>query len=359
VVAADELVPWLGQPLRDGLNLRSAHAVLLHGPDGNGQFQLALALAQAFLCEAAREPSMAPAACNTCASCLLFKARTHPDMVLLVPEALRESLGWAQLSAGEEPADGGAGKSKPSKEIKVDDIRAIVSAAQSTSARGKGKAVIIHPAERMNTIAANALLKTLEEPAGLSRYILSSHAPEALPPTVRSRCVSIPVALPSTESALAWLADKDVKEPEVMLAASGGRAIEALQWAASGIDATLWRSVPSRVAKGAFDAFADWPLSRLIEALQKLCHDSLCLAVGSEPRYFPRQDLAGQPDFGKLIVWAAALREIAKQAEHPWQASLKVESLVQQGQRALMRDADHENPPGHGPRERASLHSRP
>ncbi|HZE90255.1 MAG TPA: DNA polymerase III subunit delta', partial [Rhizobacter sp.] len=149
----------MAQPLQNALRTQRGHALLIHGPQGIGQFELALTLAQAWLCET--EPTAQP--CGVCASCRLVQARSHPDLLVLLPEALRESLGW---DSGEEGADAEAkaSKAKPSKDIKVEAVRKAVGFAQSTSARGRAKVVLVHPAERMNAIAANTLLKTLEEP---------------------------------------------------------------------------------------------------------------------------------------------------------------------------------------------------
>ncbi|HEV7913758.1 MAG TPA: DNA polymerase III subunit delta', partial [Albitalea sp.] len=177
-------LPWLEAPLRQALATRHAHALLIHGPQGIGQFELALTLAQAWLCEgeAADKP------CGRCASCKLVQARSHPDLLVLLPEALRESLGWAGADDADSGGDDKGGKRKPSKEIRVDEIRQAIGFAQTTSARGRCKVVLIHPAERMNGVSANALLKTLEEPPGEARLLLSCAAPDALLPTIRSRC---------------------------------------------------------------------------------------------------------------------------------------------------------------------------
>ncbi len=351
------LYPWLEPPLREALKLHAANALLLQGPDGNGQFELALAIAGAFLCESRRESAAPIRACDTCAGCRLFKARTHPDLMFLVPDSLREVLGWPQALGEESAAGSAAAKAKPSKEIRVDDVRSVIGFAQSSSARGKGKVVIVHPAERMNGIAANALLKTLEEPAGQTRYLLSSHAVDTLLPTVRSRCLAVSIPLAEQNAALAWLDSKGVSEPAQLLAATGGRPLEALDWAAAGIDAASWLSLPQRIAQGRAETFADWPLPRLIETLQKLCHDALCVAFGAAPRYFARQSLGIPGNASKLMQWSAALREHARHAEHPWQAALKVESLVDQARLALL--ATQEMIPRRGPPGHASLHSSP
>src|SRR5690606_8270679 len=99
------LWPWLRQPLAEALAQLHSHAVLLHGPEGVGQFEFALALARAWLCEA--QPAPAPGqlasfqpACGRCASCHLIEAGSHPDLMVVLPEALQARLGWQ--AAGEE-----------------------------------------------------------------------------------------------------------------------------------------------------------------------------------------------------------------------------------------------------------------
>ena len=324
-------LPWLTALLRQTLATQRAHALLLHGPQGVGQFELAITLAQAWLCEAA-EGAARP--CGMCASCRLAQAHSHPDLLVLLPEALQEPLGWAR--ADDEGAPERATKTKaPSKEIKVEAVRAAVSFAQTTSARGRVKVVVLHPAERMNAVSANTLLKTLEEPPGNARFVLGCAAPEALLPTIRSRCQSVPMALPPTGQATAWLAGQGVAEPGVLLAATGGQPQEALDWSRQGIDAAFWLRLPALVGQGAAAAFAAWPLARTVDALQKLCHDAACLAAGAAPRYFPAASIRTGAEPAALSAWMRELNRVARHAEHPWNAGLMAESLVQQGQRAL------------------------
>ncbi|HEY1090130.1 MAG TPA: DNA polymerase III subunit delta', partial [Burkholderiaceae bacterium] len=197
-------LPWLNSALAQGLALRS-HALLVQGPEGVGQYELGTALARGWLCE--KSDGRSPA-CGECPSCRLMAAGTHPDFQLLVPEALRESLGLSSDEAEGEPK---ASKAKPSREIKVDAVRAMLSFAQGSSARGRAKVVLIYPAEALNTVAANALLKTLEEPAGLLRFVLASAAPQDLLPTIRSRCQPLDLGLPDAATCLAWLAEQGVE----------------------------------------------------------------------------------------------------------------------------------------------------
>lgn len=323
-------LPWLAPWLHEALATQRGHAVLLHGPQGIGQWPLALTLAQAWLCEGDRPQRP----CGTCASCRLVQARSHPDLLVLLPEALQAALGWAS-DEGEGTDAGTAAKGRqPSKEIKVDAVRAAVGFAQTTPARGRGKVVVLHPAERMNAIAANALLKTLEEPAGSARFVLACAAPEALLPTIRSRCQAMALRLPDPAQAAAWLGGQGVAGAQVLLAAAGGQPLEALEAAGSGLDAASWTRLPAAVARGDAAPLAGWPLPRAIDALQKLCHDLLCVAVGAAPRYFAADLLAGQPRLADLLEWSAALQRAARHAEHPLNAGLAIESLVAQGERA-------------------------
>lgn len=332
-------LPWLDATLRETLQTRHAHALLLQGPRGVGQFELALSLAQAWLCEA--EPAAAlPQPCGRCASCRLVQARSHPDLLVLLPDALRESLGWDAADADDTGAKVGksAKTTKPSKEIKVEAVRAAVAFAQITTARGRCKVVLVHPAERMNEVSANTLLKTLEEPPGKARFVLACSEPDALLATIRSRCQVVPMRLPAPELALAWLTQiggVSALDAGVMLAAVGGQPQEALEWLMQGVDAAQWTRLPGTVARGEAALIAAWPLPRVVDALQKLCHDAACLAVGAPPRYFPPAALPARAAPLALAEWSRELARVARHADHPWNAGLLIESLVQQGQRAL------------------------
>ena len=338
-------LPWLAPVLQHTLATQRAHALLMHGPQGVGQFELALTIAQAWLCEGA-PGAVQP--CGHCASCRLVQAHSHPDLLVLLPEVLQLSLGWA--SADDEAAER---KTKPSKDIKVEAVRDAVGFAQITSARGRCKVVVLHPAERMNHVSANTLLKTLEEPPGAARFVLSCAAPEALLPTIRSRCQRVTLGLPPQDQASAWLAQQGVAEPGVMLAATGGQPQLALEWAQQGVDAALWGRLPALVRQGESAALAAWPLPRVVDALQKLCHDAACLASDAPPRYFAAVSLPAGADIRALAGWMRELCRIARHAEHPWNAALVVESLVQQGQRALKGAARHRPS-----RQDQSVHSR-
>ncbi|WP_343626873.1 DNA polymerase III subunit delta' [Roseateles puraquae] len=325
-------LPWLHSPLAQALARARSHALLVQGPAGVGQLELAVKLAQSWLCEDRAE---AQPACGHCASCRLFASGTHPDFQLLLPEALdasaRESLGLP-FEEAEAPK---AGKAKPSREIKVEAVRNLLSFAQATSARGKAKVVVIFPAEALNGVAANALLKTLEEPAGLLRFVLASHDSAGLLPTIRSRCQPLPLALPERSAALAWLSAKGVADAGGLLDATGGRPQQALQWFNDGLTDAAWQALPKRVARGEVAALSDWAPARVIDALQRLCHDLVRRAHGQPGQFFAAASLPSPKRPGPLLSWEAELRRAARHAEHPLNAGLWIEALVAQARSAI------------------------
>ncbi len=324
-------LPWLQAPLADALARARSHALLVQGPAGVGQLELAVKLAQSWLCEAA---APGQPACNQCPSCKLFASGTHPDFQLLLPEALeapaRESLGLPF----EEP-DAKASKAKPSREIKVEAVRNLLSFAQATSARGKAKVVVIFPAEALNGVAANALLKTLEEPSGLLRFALASHDSASLLPTIRSRCQPVPLALPARAEALAWLASKGVNGADGLLDATGGRPQQALEWFEAGLTDAAWQAIPKRVARGEVAALSDLAPPRVIDTLQRLCHDLVRRSHGQPGQFFAPNALPSPKRAAPLLAWDAELRRAARHADHPLNASLWVEALVAQAQAAM------------------------
>lgn len=322
--------PWLLKQ-RERLLEQRGHAWLLQGPSGLGQYALGLSLAQAWLCE---QPT-AQGACGVCESCHLIGSRSHPDLVVLMSETEMLARGWPLSESAQKEVDDK--KRKPSKEIRVEAMRDMVAFAQRTSARGRGTAVLVYPAERMNTVTANALLKTLEEPAGDTRFVLASESAHQLLPTIRSRCQAHAMAWPSDDEAIAWLQTrareaglKEVGEPEARawLQAAGGRPEDALAWAQSGLTAARWSQLPQALARGDWALVADWSASQQLAMLQKLCHDLMSVAAGAAPRFFPADSLPPAPRWAVLARWSKALTDAARTVEHPYNAGLMQEAWV-------------------------------
>ncbi|MBQ6656978.1 MAG: DNA polymerase III subunit delta' [Ottowia sp.] len=345
--APDAVAPWVTRQLH-ALLAQPGHALLLHGPSGLGQFELAWQLARAWLCEAPTPEG----ACGACPACHGMDVHTHPDFFLLMPEEELLARGLPLPEKAQAELD--AKKRKPSRDIRIDDMRAATTFAQRTRARERGKVVLIYPAERMNHAAAGALLKTLEEPPGEVRFILASDAAHMLLPTIRSRCMARALHRPGEEEALAWLGECGLPQAEAaaLLRAAGGRPEQALALAATddaprgknapslqqsaAAQAAQWAALPAALAQGETAALAATPLPETVARLQKLCHDLMCVQVGAAPRFFDAANLPRRPlSFMALARWQQQLARLARHAAHPFNAPLAAEFLASAAQQAL------------------------
>ena len=143
------------------------HACLFSGDDGIGKHLMALRFAQALSCET--PPSSAqPDSCGHCRACQDIEAATHPDLLLIEPE-----------------------REKANPQIPIDRVRAIERHMIYRPLLSARKICVIDDADRLTTSAANALLKTLEDPPDHSLFILVTSQPYRLPATVRSRCLTL------------------------------------------------------------------------------------------------------------------------------------------------------------------------
>lgn len=330
------LSPWVGRQL-SALLAQRGHAWLLQGPSGLGQYSLGLALVQSWLCE---QPT-ASGPCGVCGSCHLVGSHAHPDLAVLMPETVMIEMGWPLSEAAQKDIDDK--KRKPSKEIRVEAMRDVVAFAQRTSARGRGLAVLVYPAERMNHVTANALLKTLEEPPGDARFVLASEATHQLLPTIRSRCQTHAMRWPDEQEALQWLlAQTAARKPspeqaQVWLRAAGGRPSDALTWAQLGLTAQVWSALPGALARGDWSALAGWPATVQLDVLQKLCHDLMAMASGGTTRYFEASQLPGAPRGTALVRWSRELMAAVRSVEHPFNAGLMQEAWAASARQVLGR----------------------
>jgi len=330
-VSIQSLAPWIARQLQ-ALLAQRGHAWLLQGPSGLGQFELALALVRAWLCD---QPGV-EGACGQCPSCHGIDVHTHPDLVVLMPETEMLARGWPLPEKAQAEIDDK--KRKPSRDIRVEAMREAIEFAQRTSGRGRGKAVLVYPAERMNAVTANALLKTLEEPPGDMRFVLATDAAHQLLPTIRSRCLSHTLVWPEADEVRPWLAAQGVagEQAAALLHAAGGRPAEALALAEGKDAARRWSQLPQALARGEPGALADLPLPEAVARLQKLCHDLLAVQVGAAPRFFDAADLPRQPlPLLALTRWWQQLAQSARTAEHPLNAGLATEFLVSSARQVL------------------------
>ncbi len=322
--------PWIAEQTRQ-LLLQRGHAWLVQGPSGLGQYSLALALVRAWLCEVPDGQG----ACGHCASCHAIDVRTHADLCVLMPETQMLLLGWPLSEKAQSEIDDK--KRKPSKEIRVDAMRDAVEFSQRTSSRGRGKAVLVFPAEQMNSITANALLKTLEEPPGDVKFVLATESAHQLLPTIRSRCLGHTMFWPTQPVALSWMQSLGVEEPVATqaLKAAGGRPDDAMAFIASGRDPGVWQHLRTALSRGDVSVFKDWTLPQVVDALQKLCYDLTARQVKAPTRFFDAQDLGSQVELAVLTRWNQALVQTVKTVEHPFNAGLMLEALVNQAKIAL------------------------
>ena len=218
------LLPWQRVAALAALagRARWPHALLLAGPAGTGKRTLALEFARALLCEA---PSAEGLACGQCPGCRYVVAGQHPDLRIVEPVDIDDD-----------------GTATPVPWITVGHVRGLIEWAHLTSHRHMAKVAVIAPAELMNAAAANALLKTLEEPPSGTFVILVAHQPGRLPATVRSRCRWMAAPVPDEPAGLAWLAEQGVDNAASLLAQAGGAPLAARALAEPGYQAerTVW-----------------------------------------------------------------------------------------------------------------------
>lgn len=189
------------------------HSLLFIGQKGLGKFELARRFAASLLCES---PTIDGLPCGKCLACNWFEQGNHPDFRLLQPDALGDE------AVVED------GKKKPSQQITIDQVRALDEFFNIGTHRGGLRIILVNPTEAMNRNAANSLLKTLEEPAPDTLFLMVSSEPMRLLPTIRSRCQAVPVPVPATKLAQKVLADEGVTQPERWLAMAGG--LPGWQW---------------------------------------------------------------------------------------------------------------------------------
>jgi DNA polymerase-3 subunit delta' len=322
-------MPWLSSACQDWLQDVRGHAWLLHGAPGDGAHVLAWRLGQAWLCEAAplgaAQGLQRP--CGQCASCHLYAAGAHPDQTWLIPQeqALEQGLPVA-LKEGR----------KPSRVIRVDEVRETIAALGATTGRGRGRVVVVFPAEAMQPVAANAWLKTLEEPPAGTRIIMAAGEPARLLPTIRSRCQLRVVPKPSAQQSQDWLRACGQPGAAALLAACGGRPLEALALWRAGVQADDWAALPARLLQGAdLGSLAQAGPAALLDALTKLCHDTMVHTAGGAPRYFPAAALPQGLDLRRLSDWQRSLLPWLRHAEHPWNAPLLSDALLADARAAL------------------------
>ncbi|MFA7664742.1 MAG: DNA polymerase III subunit delta' [Burkholderiaceae bacterium] len=349
------IYPWIEPVFRQLVSDagRRHHALLLTGPAGIGKQALALALARSRLCE---QPLADGAACRRCAACGWFDAGNHPDFRHLAPagEGSEGADGEASGSTPARPARGASGRTpRGSREIRIDQVRALDGFLDVAAHRAGSRVILVEPADAMNTVAANALLKRLEEPPPGAGFILVTSRPAALPATIRSRCRRFSLGLPARGSARDWLAADlglSAEQADGWLAAAGGAPLHARELAADTKAGNYRRIV---------DAFAGLPEAGIVAtadalsgvdpldwagAAQTWAADLARVCAGANPRrHIDRHErlnrLAGQTRLGRVTQLERRLRTLAWEAPHPLNPRLLLEDILLEYHRALVAPA--------------------
>lgn len=338
---SSSLFPWQDgawQQLQQ-LRERLPHAILFHGAEGIGKTLFAERFAQSLLCQS---PAEGGHPCGRCDSCGWFSQYSHPDYRRVRPELLDESeAGEGENAEGADAADTKKAKSAkaPSKEIKIDQVRALADFMNISTHRQGMRVILLYPAEALNTAAANALLKTLEEPPPATMFLLVSNSIDRLLPTILSRCRKFALPMPAPEQALAWLKQQGVEDADVWLAEQGGAPLAAYALAQSEVRdvmddflRTLAHPGVETALKTA-DRMQKVPLNDLVAWLQRWLYDMFSLKLAERIRYYPRYQkeigtLAARVEMNDLLRVLKAVKERRAVAGHPLSAKLFIEDML-------------------------------
>lgn len=290
-IPLQQRLPWHEAPrLRFSESMaraQVAHALLLHGEGGMHKVHLGRQLSQCLLCT---HPDSG-FACGRCRSCLLFQAGNHPD--------------WTEI----KPVD--------SAVIRIDQIRDLCARLSMRPQIASRQVALLWPAEQMNAASANALLKTLEEPAADTHLLLISDRAGRLSATIRSRCQRLPVSASkdqATIASVAQMAGVSLAQACSALALSGGDPELALQW----LTPDQWDAIAAltdrlvQLAQGQLDASA-FSASYRKEAIHLLQRWSRLIALmlsseDAEPGVFkPLIQLAEAVEYSTLLPLATQL----------------------------------------------------
>ncbi len=303
---------------------RVAHAYLFHGDDRIGKRLLALRLAQALLCETL-PADQEPDACGACRACRQVEARTHPDFMVIEPD-----------------------REQANPQIKIELIRDIEHQMIYRPLIGDRKICLIDDADRMTIGAANALLKTLEEPPDHSLFILVSSRPYAMPATIRSRCQALRLTAPAqTQVEAAVILKRELPPADahflaVLSDGQLGRALEcnleqarnsqkefSIIFSAKGLQSfSTILATAETLAKAdrALEAF-DWLLRWL--------RDVLLLAVGAGSDHVLNLDqrtdmqaLAEGLDIDELLDLISDLEKLERQANRNLNHQMALETIL-------------------------------
>jgi DNA polymerase III subunit delta' len=316
------------------------HALLFQGRHGTGKLAFAKAFAGWLLCESPAQHGV----CGQCSSCYWIEQGGHPDLRMVEPEAAVDRP--EQDDAGERRTD-----RKPRRHITVDQVRALGNFLNVSAHRSGFKVVLLAPVESMNVHAANALLKTLEEPPPDTLFLLVSHRPRRVLPTILSRCEQVSMPTPDPATAEYWLAQQGIQDPQVPLAEAGYAPVAALALADPGHRTAreiILRALsdPDRMdVVGVAERLQAAEPSVVVGWLQRWCYDLLRLHIGGQPRFNPDfrsalDPLARAADIRGLLALVRLFSQSQRIALHPLNPRLFLESMLLYYRRSILPDKE-------------------
>ncbi len=331
----NNLYPWQQQTWQrlQVARIKLPHALLLSGQVGLGKLEFAQHLAKSLLCS---QPNSNGEGCNQCPNCNWFNECNHPDFRLISPEQDSDSAN--------EDAPTTKKTAKKSVIIKIEQIRELSQFLALSNHQHDGlRIVLLCPAEALNLAAGNALLKMLEEPPQNTIFLLVTHQPKRLLPTIISRCQIIDMPLPDEKLACDWLVNRGVKEPTSQLNYAGGSPLLALKQAEEG-SSSSWQSLAQSLSLGAkLNPFVSAPVflsaslsSNMffsLTAIQKWCCDLLSYKLAHQVRYHTQytsalQDLSKSVNLSLLLDFNTKLIDAQKMANHPLNNELQLENIL-------------------------------
>lgn len=284
------------------------HALLISGSAGIGKHNLSLNIARWLLCQNPAKNESNEDACGQCHSCQLWAAGSHPDFMLCQPE-------------------------ESSRQIRIDSVRKVNGMIFQTPQISLCQVVVIKPIDVMNANAANALLKTLEEPPGESFLLLETERFGSVLPTIRSRCQRITLPIPAYEQSLAWLVNSGIAESDAQraLQRNTNAPIRAKEWLTSGAGEVQeqwvallmqWTKHQAQLSKVA-DAWLKLEFSDVIAWFYHISCDMMKMSSGSDPHSLSQYLTFAEPvteisgyvavDKAKLITFQQKLQRILGQ----------------------------------------------
>ena len=332
-----DILPWHQVALAELLSRRASlpHALLVYGRAGVGKLEFARAIAQSLLCESPENGI----ACGKCLACGWYREGNHPDFRELFPEALGEDEADGEGESHTDTPAGPEAKVKTkSKEIKIEQVRDIAGFMTLTTHRAGFRVLLLHPAETMGPAAANALLKTLEEPPPQTVILLVTDRIGRLMATIKSRCQRLLVPAPSEELALQWLADQKVDDPQSALSQAGGAPLDAITFADADYQAdrkSFVQILSDRNADylAAAQSFEKRELVSILDWLQSWIVDLALSRFTGEVRYHRDQRaaisrIATRMNVPALFRYESQLRQARRSVHHPLNRRLLLEQLL-------------------------------